>query len=93
KDLKFLIDSKVKQVKFVDRTFNTDKEYSMEIMNYIIDNNPENINFHFEVTAHVLDEELLSFVKDIPEGMFQFEIGVQTTNEKTIEAIGRTSIL
>ncbi|MGO1369602.1 B12-binding domain-containing radical SAM protein [Senegalia sp. (in: firmicutes)] len=91
KDLKFLIDSKVKQVKFVDRTFNTDKEYSMEIMNYIIDNNPENINFHFEVTAHLLDEEMLSFLKDIPEGMFQFEIGVQTTNEKTIEAIGRTT--
>lgn len=91
KDLKFLIDSNVKQVKFVDRTFNTNKEYAMEIMNFISENNPDNINFHFEVTAHLLDEEMLEFLESIKEGMFQFEIGVQSTNEKTIEAIGRTT--
>lgn len=91
KDLKFLIDSKVKQVKFVDRTFNADKKYSIEIMTYIMKNNPENINFHFEVTAHLLDREMIQFLKSVPEGMFQFEIGVQSTNKKTIEAIGRTT--
>ncbi|MBS4535304.1 B12-binding domain-containing radical SAM protein [Clostridium sp. D2Q-14] len=91
RDLKFLIDSKVKQVKFVDRTFNTNKEYAMEIMNFILENNPENINFHFEVTAHLLDNEMLEFLGKIKEGMFQFEIGVQSTNEKTIKAIGRTT--
>ena len=90
-DLEKLIDGKVRQVKFVDRTFNTNKEYAMEIMKFIIDKNPENMNFHFEVTAHLVDDEMLEFLKDVKEGLFQFEIGVQSTNPKTIEAIGRTT--
>lgn len=90
-DLEKLIDSKVSQVKFVDRTFNTNKEYAMEIMKFIMDKNPENMNFHFEVTAHLVDEEMLEFLKHVKEGLFQFEIGVQSTNPKTIEAIGRTT--
>jgi len=90
-DLEKLIDSEVSQVKFVDRTFNTNKEYAMEIMRFIMDKNPQNMNFHFEVTAHLVDEEMLEFLKDVKEGLFQFEIGVQSTNTKTIEAIGRTT--
>jgi radical SAM superfamily enzyme YgiQ (UPF0313 family) len=90
-DLNILIDSKVRQVKFVDRTFNANKKYAMEIMNFIMEKNPKNMNFHFEVTAHLLDDEMLAFMKDAKEGLFQLEIGVQSTNEKTIEAIGRTT--
>ncbi|HSH35915.1 B12-binding domain-containing radical SAM protein [Schnuerera sp.] len=91
KDLDSLIKAEVKQVKFVDRTFNANKKYAMEIMNFIIEKNPKNINFHFEVTAHLLDREMLNFIKKAKEGLFQFEIGVQSTNSKTIEAVGRTT--
>ncbi|WP_416198152.1 MAG: Radical SAM superfamily enzyme YgiQ, UPF0313 family [Sporanaerobacter sp.] len=90
-DLGRLIDAKVKQVKFVDRTFNTNKDYAMEIMNFIMEKDPKNINFHFEVTAHLLDNEMLSFLSNAKEGLFQFEIGVQSTNPETIEAIGRVT--
>lgn len=90
-DLDNLIDSRVRQVKFVDRTFNANKKYSREILQHIIDRDPENINFHFEVTAHLIDDEFLDFIKDVKPGLFQFEIGVQSTNEKTIGAIGRTT--
>ncbi|MSS43833.1 DUF4080 domain-containing protein [Anaerosalibacter bizertensis] len=90
-DLEKLIDAQVRQVKFVDRTFNTKKEYAMEIMKFIMDKNPENMNFHFEVTAHLLDKEMLDFLSEAGEGLFQFEIGIQSTNPKTIEAIGRTT--
>lgn len=90
-ELDNLIKAKVKQVKFVDRTFNANKKYAMEIMNFIMDRNPEGINFHFEVTAHLLDDEMLDFLANVKEGLFQFEIGVQSTNLKTIEAIGRTT--
>lgn len=86
-----LIDGRVRQVKFVDRTFNANKKYAMEIMNYIIDKDPKDINFHFEVTAHLLDEEMLNFLSGVKEGLFQFEIGVQSTNPKTIEAVGRNT--
>lgn len=91
KELNSLIDGKVKQVKFVDRTFNANKGYAMEIMNFIIDKSPDNINFHFEVTAHLLDREMMDFLSGVKEGLFQFEIGVQSTNPNTIEAVGRTT--
>lgn len=93
RDLDNLIDSGVRQVKFVDRTFNANKEYSMDIMNHIMDRDPKNMNFHFEVTAHLLDEEMLEFISHAKEGLFQFEIGVQSTNPLTIDAIGRTTDL
>lgn len=93
KELDNLIDSKVKQVKFVDRTFNANKRYSMEIMNHIMKRNPSGINFHFEVTAHLLDEEMLEFLSNAKERLFQFEVGVQSTNPLTIDAIGRTTDL
>jgi len=90
-DLKRLIDMKVKQVKFVDRTFNANKKYAMEIMEFIMDKDPENMNFHFEVTAHLIDKDMLQLIKKAKPGLFQFEIGVQSTNERTIDAIGRTT--
>ncbi len=91
KDLEQLIEGKVNQVKFVDRTFNANKKHIMAIMNFIIDKNPVDINFHFEVTAHLLDEETLEFLRNVKEGLFQFEIGVQSTNDETINVVGRTT--
>lgn len=89
RDLDNLIEAEVKQVKFVDRTFNANKEFSRSIMSHIIKRNPENMNFHFEVTADLIDKEQLDLLKDVKEGLFQFEIGVQSTNPDTIKAIRR----
>jgi len=91
RDLANLIKAGVKQVKFVDRTFNARKDYALEIMTFIINQGVTNINFHFEVTAHLLDDEILDFLKDVPEGLFQFEIGVQSTNTETLKAIDRNT--
>ena len=88
-DLKKLIDLGVKQVKFVDRTFNAKKGYAMEIMRFIISQNVKDINFHFEVTAHLIEDDMLEFLKTVDEGLFQFEVGVQSTNPKTLDAIDR----
>lgn len=90
-DLKKLIDIGVSQVKFVDRTFNAKKDYAMEIMNFIVAQNTKGINFHFEVTAHLVDDEMLDFLENIKEGLFQFEVGVQSTNKDTLKAIDRTT--
>lgn len=88
-DLDKLIKAKVKQVKFIDRTFNADKKFALQVMKHIVEKNTTDINFHFEVTAHLMDDEILDFLKDIKEGLFQFEIGVQSTNEKTLKTISR----
>lgn len=91
KDLEKLIEGNVNQVKFIDRTFNANKKHIMAIMNFIIEKDPVDINFHFEVTAHLLDEETLKFLRNVKEGLFQFEIGVQSTNDQTIDVVGRTT--
>lgn len=89
RDLKALIDARVSQIKFIDRTFNANKKFAMEIMQFLMENDNDYTTYHFEVTAHLLTEDMLEFLKGCKEGLFQFEIGVQTTNEKVLEAVGR----
>ena len=49
--------------------------------------------FHFEIAAHLLDEETLALLDKVPVGTFQFEIGVQSTLETTLRAIDRPPAL
>ncbi len=87
-DIKAFTDAGLRQVKLVDRTFNCDINRSIEIMQLIIDLNPAT-NFHFEIAADLINERFLDTVKKAPRGMFQFEIGVQSTNPKTLSEIKR----
>ena len=87
-ELSLFIDNGVKQVKFVDRTYNLDKNHYFPIMKWLAEQNTKT-NFHFEIKADNLDKETLSFLASVPKGLFQFEIGVQSTNEKTLLASGR----
>lgn len=89
RDLDFFLKNKVKQVKFVDRTFNANKSHALGIMEYILENHNHHTNFHFEITAELVDEEFIEFLKRIPMGLFQFEVGVQSTNPETLSAINR----
>lgn len=89
KDLKKLIDARVSQIKFIDRTFNANKKFAMEIMKFLMENDNGYTTYHFEVTAHLLTDDMLEFLKYCKEGLFQFEIGVQSTNEKVLDAVGR----
>jgi len=90
-ELKIFIDNKVRQVKFVDRTFNCKKEFAMGIIKFLIENDNEITNFHFEVAAELLDDEIISLLSTARSGLFQLEIGVQSTNENTLSAIARKS--
>ncbi len=89
KDLRLLLDTKARQIKFVDRTFNADYRRSMEIMDFIIEHNKSNMTIHFEITADIINDEFLRYINELPENMFQFEIGVQSLNEKTLTEINR----
>ncbi len=93
KDLKRFIDAGTKLVKFVDRTFNLRKERYLEIWKFLLENYRENITFHFEINANIFDDEVLEFLKKVPRKFFQFEIGVQTINPKSMENIKRNNIL
>lgn len=75
--------------KVLDRTFNADPVRSLEIMKFIRDNDNGITNFHFEITANLLDHNTIQFLSKVREGLFQFEVGVQSTNEATIKEIKR----
>lgn len=91
RDLNFLIGSGARQIKFVDRTFNADKNFAQQIIEHVALNSKQMTSFHAEITAHLVDQEQLEFLKGLRKGLFQFEIGVQSTHQDTIDSIGRTT--
>ena len=88
-DLDMFIVHEVKQIKFIDRTFNAKKEHAYAIWRHIMENDKGITNFHFEIAADLLDDEGIEILNSMRPGLVQLEIGVQSTNEATIEAINR----
>ncbi len=90
-ELGYFLYKKVKQVKFLDRTFNYDRNRAAEIWQYLMENDNGVTNFHFEICAELLDEDLLELLSKARPGLFQFEVGIQTTNPDTLAAVDRSS--
>ena len=88
RELQFFIDKGVKLIKFVDRTFNCNHKFSMEIWKFLINANTD-ATFHFEISADILKDEEIELLKTAPKGRIQLEIGVQTTNEDILKNINR----
>lgn len=77
-------------VKFVDRTFNARPERARRIWRHLIESGARQ-RFHFEVRPALLGEEDLDLLETAPAGLFQFEMGMQSTNDETLRAVGRAS--
>lgn len=90
REIDFFLRHRVPQVKFTDRTFNCNREYAYHIWKYIGDHDNGVTNFHFEISGDLLRDEDIALFAAFRAGLVQFEIGVQSTNEKTLEAIYRT---
>lgn len=88
-DIRSFIESNVKLVKFIDRTFNARKEHAYEIIRYIKEMDKGITSFHFEISADILDEEGIELMNSLRPGLIQLEVGVQSTNPMTIKAIHR----
>lgn len=80
----------VRQVKLVDRTFNAKPEHYQPIWRYLAAQETATL-FHFEIAADILRPEDISLLAALPEGRFQLEIGVQSTNPETLRAIQRNN--
>ena len=87
-ELKYFINKKVRLVKFVDRTFNCNHKFSIAIWDYLISVDTDT-QFHFEISADILKDEEIRLLSKAPEGRFQFEVGVQTTNDDVLRNINR----
>lgn len=93
-----LANSGTQTVKFVDRTFNADRKRAIELFKFILDayndkKVPPSVCFHFEIEGELVDENTLAVLKKAPKGLFQFEIGLQSFNEKTLNCINRKTNL
>lgn len=93
RELSYFIYKGVKQVKFVDRTFNWDRDRAYEIMKYIAMMDNGRTNFHFELSGELIDDRLIGLVDESRKDLFQFEIGIQSTNPLTLKAVNRKSDL
>lgn len=82
------ITAEVAQVKLVDRSFNCNLRRAKELWRFLIEH-ARVTNFHFEIVGDLLDEEALAILREAPAGLFQFEIGIQSTNRETLAAIRR----
>ncbi|MBU6137030.1 B12-binding domain-containing radical SAM protein [Clostridium tertium] len=87
-ELKYFIDKEVRLVKFVDRTFNCNHKFTMAIWEFLI-NQDTKTQFHFEISADILKKSELELLKKAPKDRFQFEVGVQTTNDDVLNRINR----
>ena len=89
KELQFFLDLKIPQVKFIDRTFNCNRDHACEVWQYILDHDNGITNFHFEISADILTDRELNILQQMRPGLVQLEIGVQSTNPETIKEINR----
>ena len=94
KDILTLANSGSRTIKFVDRTFNADRKRARELFLFILDERekgsiPDGVTFHFEIAGELVDRDTVGILESAPAGLFQFEIGVQSFNEKTLKAIHR----
>lgn len=90
-ELQIFLDNNIGLVKFVDRTYNLDENHYIGIWKYILDHHNGKTMFHFEIEAEYLSDTALEFLQKIPEGIMQFEMGVQSANKKTLAAINRST--
>ena len=62
-------------------------------MSYIIEHDNGVTNFHFEVAPELMTEGFITCLAKARNGLFQLEIGVQSTNRETLDIIKRRNHL
>ena len=88
-ELQFFLDHRVRQVKFLDRTFNCSERHALAVWSFLKEHDNGITNFHFELEAGILTEAELDLLSRLRPGLVQVEIGVQSTNSQTLRAVNR----
>ena len=92
-ELKFFLEKRVPQIKFIDRTFNVNGPRTMELLQFFKEHDNGITNFHCEIAAELLTEEQIELLNSLRPGLVQLEIGVQSTNRETLSAVNRKTEL
>lgn len=77
-------------IKFLDRTFNVKKDFTIDIFRFILARRKPGQVFQFEITADIVHPDIVKFIQEeVPPGVFRFEIGIQTVNQKANLQVSR----
>ena len=75
-------------IKFVDRTFNAQPERALAIWRFLAPRVGATV-CHFEMAPDLFTEEMFAFLAELPPGIFQFELGIQSTHPATLARVNR----
>ena len=75
--------------RFVDRSFNINIPFTLKILRFFQKRYAPGMMLHFEVIPDGLPDELVHVLRQCPQGMLQFEIGIQTLNKEVAQRIQR----
>ena len=78
-----------RRFKFVDRTFNLKIATTLQILEFFFQRLDEKLHLHFELVPDHLPEALKEAIWRFPNGVLQFEIGVQSLNSEVQALIDR----
>jgi hypothetical protein len=90
RDIDQLLSLQPKVIKFVDRSFNSRKEWARTIWQYVVKLDTD-IPFHFEIYPDWLETEDVQILSQAPRGRIQLEIGIQSVHQDTQNKINRQS--
>jgi hypothetical protein len=88
-ELEMILAAQPKIIKFVDRTFNSNRQRTLALWHYLAAT-PGNIRFHFEIAPDRFNEEMFRFLETVEPERFQFEIGIQSCNPETLQEVNRS---
>lgn len=89
KELSAILKESPKNLRFVDRTFNANPKRALEIWRFLCDTADNTCSFHFEIAPDLFTEDMFCFLKGVKRYFFQFEIGIQSTNQETLFSVNR----
>ena len=89
-DIDYIINVlKIDKVRVIDRTFNEDPDRALKILKYIVEKARPETFFQFEMSPYKFSDELLDFLKTLSRQYFQFEIGIQSFEKRSLDSVGR----
>lgn len=88
-DLLALIEAQVPLVKFVDRSFNIHLEKALDIIAFIREADRGKTSFHMELAPNLLRGDFLRAFEGARDGLFQVEIGIQSTDDEVNKKVYR----
>ena len=89
KEIDFLLDKDPKAVRFRDKPFNVEREFTEAVWQHIIDNDNGCTTFEFNVQTEKLDRKEFELLQKARAGLFRFNVRVESLNLYTLQEVGR----